>query len=1539
MSLSAGLYLKLLAVARRIRTLRLLQGVSLTLLAVTLPLVAMLVADYVRDGLSPSLRVTFFFVWVMLVAGVVWRTLVRPWRRQFDFAALAALVEEQHPELAERLTSTVELAGNTDLYHGSPELIALLLRQTEKQSANIRFTATVSSFHTCNIALVAFGVFMLSSLPAVFWPSKSRATLQRFFLSWSEQRYRLAAVEGDRIAAMGRPLSFTARANLEPGQKAETLPRTATLVLLHANGKEERLPMLAQRPGEFSYRLERVPGSVTYRVEADKTRSPDYTITAIEPVEFAAESPTIVTTPPAYASEQIAAQTTHGLSSVNVLQHGRARFDFAFTRPAVAARLEWTTGDKETRQTEKIELPLSADRKSAHLERLMTGEAEYRLILEAEHDIRTETSSQTVGVWLDRPPGFKDFALARKDNRPVHPQDQVGFSFKAIDDIAVMKADIEIRVNDLKNKSVFQQCPLTGSGTTEANARHHLTLAGLAQPADRVYFRLRIVDNRSVPEANLTPQVAYYPADDWFSVIVASNVAPLVQKSIQDEHNEINKKIEQLKNDLTQERTQVQQLHAAQAQQRGDLTPDQMQNLQDVQKTNRTNEEKLTDLARQFEDTPELRPFTDALRDVARKEVRNSEQALQQAEKKPSERGKELEKSNLQLAEAIRKLNDLQKKNQDIARDRQDQRKLEQLAEREKALADKLAELQDNDPVNKQELQKAQDEQSRVAAELQQLLQQNESLRQALEAMRAEQARELSEKARELAAEQRQLAKENTEREQKERIARLAELAKKQDELNQKAQKLAEETKQPATIAQKAPLNTEEAKKALEALQKGEAQEALRKQHQAALEFDRLAADLDRAQRQAQDAKEAAKQLARWQEAIKEKLADEASKKDAKQSLEERLKKLDREQQALQQAAEKLSVPPQNQDAKETKQEIGEAVQKARESLDKQDVAEAAKQMDNAKESLEKLAAQLPDAETRKRDALAELKRLTEQQEQIGKQAEQAMQKLADAGSDLQKKQDAQQELEKTAQKQADLGKKLEKLDTPNQEGQKAQAQQAQQKAQDDLKKQKQNDIKGSQQSAKNELDKLKDALEGNAPQENKSNDLAKQQKELAEATKQAQQQAAQKPGSEGQKQLEKALEKIGEQQKALNEKAAKEQASKEARDAMNKAQQALEKKDAGEASKQQQAAAQALEQGNSQQQLPTKQQADAARQLAQEQRQLKQALAEMNKPMPATSPADLAKQQQQLAQQAQKMGEQLGQQHGEPAKQAAKQGQEAAQNLQQGKMQEAHTLGESIAQKLQQLSESLGGSKTPQGKEAMQLAQEQQALNAKMAQGQSPGQQALQQQTNDLAKQVQQMAQQSPGSQSLQKASQSAQQAQQAMQAAQQQSQQGNAQNAEKAQQMAAQALEQTAMNLSQAQQGQQQMQPTGQALQQAQKQLGQSQQAMQQGQMKQAQQSSQQAAQQLAEAAQKFNEQQQRGLPGQPPDKTSEHGTIGGGPIDVNSLPPELRPHAGKTWGELPGELRTRLMQDMQKQYGDDYARRIKLYFEQLADRKKKT
>jgi hypothetical protein len=98
-------------------------------------------------------------------------------------------------------------------------------------------------------------------------------------------------------------------------------------------------------------------------------------------------------------------------------------------------------------------------------------------------------------------------------------------------------------------------------------------------------------------------------------------------------------------------------------------------------------------------------------------------------------------------------------------------------------------------------------------------------------------------------------------------------------------------------------------------------------------------------------------------------------------------------------------------------------------------------------------------------------------------------------------------------------------------------------------------------------------------------------------------------------------------------------------------------------------------------------------------------------------------------------------------------------------------------------------------------------------------------------------------------------------------------------------------------------------------------------------------QTMQQAARSLERAAEQLARAMePDTQPSPTPPEGARGGGAVDGRTLPGELAPYTGKRWGELPGEVRTKVVQQMKARYGEDYARMIKLYFEQIADTKRK-
>jgi hypothetical protein len=94
--------------------------------------------------------------------------------------------------------------------------------------------------------------------------------------------------------------------------------------------------------------------------------------------------------------------------------------------------------------------------------------------------------------------------------------------------------------------------------------------------------------------------------------------------------------------------------------------------------------------------------------------------------------------------------------------------------------------------------------------------------------------------------------------------------------------------------------------------------------------------------------------------------------------------------------------------------------------------------------------------------------------------------------------------------------------------------------------------------------------------------------------------------------------------------------------------------------------------------------------------------------------------------------------------------------------------------------------------------------------------------------------------------------------------------------------------------------------------------------------------AAQRLEQAA---HEAKRLMVENQPPRPTSTPAPKGGLYTDrgvLSRAPAALKnvPALGKCWGELPGEMKTQLMQDFRTRYGEAYAEIIRDYFERLAE-----
>jgi hypothetical protein len=1581
---------------------------------------AALFADYWLD-LPVISRQVLFCMWLAAGVALLFFGLLIPLRRRIDVRALAAVIEQKYPDLGERLTSSVELADSDGNGHGSPVFIARLMEEAERQSSRLDFRSALPARRATSLSLLAAAVVALIVAPASVWPRQYAELAQRFFRpssAASAASYTLEVTPGDTFAGRGRTVTLSA--HVVPRNAKVILPQRATLVVVDGEGNETRQEMDRDEGGDFTIDY-KVPGDVSYRVEAGEAVSDAYRVTAITPVELAAESPCLTVTPPAYARAVREEETFYGLVDLSALQHSTVRLDFHFTRPAEAAYLEWVAPAESDKNGETAPVPnssshplvLSEDRQTASFTMPATAEGKYRVMLEAEQGIRTVLEGGTIRVRPDQPPSVVKFA--GKEERTLQASEGVPLEIEAADDIGVAGVELEYRIND--GPAVRQQMTLQGGNHPSAIARHFLELSGKVHEEDHVHYRFHVRDN--FPAEYRGPHVVVYPVDRWLTLRIARQAGANTEKEILARRDEIDRKLGAIKDALLQEKSGVVKVRQ-ETESQASLPAKQADQVKQLQEDNRNSQNALRDVVRLAEAEPTLQPVADKAREVADREMSESQKALDQAPRQssPNERTRRFDKADQQLASAVKRLEELKESNDKLAQEQLDRTRLERLAQREKRLAEKAAELAAKNPVldqaAREQAEKMRRQQDEVAADLERATRQSENLKKALEQARGEQAREMAERARDLAQAQRDLMRAEAETQRQSNAEKSAELTRKQQDLAEQAAKLADQTRQSAPAAQTNPLKPEEARRAAEALKQDDPKEAVKHQDQAAAELERLAQAFEKAVKQSADPREAARQLAQAERALGQRVREEMAKKDAQKPPAERLKPLQDEQKAIRQAAGRLSVPPNPPDANKVKKQIADRADQAAESIRKQDPAQAQARMDETRRLLDRLADLLPSLDQRRQRARQEVASLRGQQEEIARMVKQINPDDPNALS----------QLAEAARRQAESAEALGKLDVPNHEARQERAAEALNRALADLLDRRSKERSASQNAARRQLEQLEQALRDQRPAEEQAaktadkptaptgaksaeqsprqlaQKLSEKQRQLAKAAQEAQQDA----NSKSAQSKEKMRQEIAQKQGQLNQEASQLPGDREqrlleqARTAMNKAEQALERNDLARTQRKQTEAADKLEQLSKNlpaktpqrerpdqqetpsakpQGLPTREQSEKARQLARQQRQLREEAVQRGREgdRPETPAAqndlmsELIRQQMEVARQAGELAGNVAQEHGaesapsQRARLAGQSARETARQMQAGALTRARGAGEKTAEHLRQLAARLArGPRDPRQDydsfaKTRQLEQRQEEINGRLraladdpraqAAQQRARQQSLQEQAGELMRQLTRMARQAKDaseSQALERAAEASQRARQSMQQARSRAKQGNEDAAREEQQKAAQSLDRAAREVSRTAgasagkpspkpDGQESRPQPGRELEQARQDMARAREQLARGQPGPAQSAMRQAAQALTQAAQRLASGPQQ--PGQPPqaDASLGLGRSPGGLPDLSEFGLDKTPYAGKSWGELPGELRTRIVQDMKARYGEDYARTIKLYFEQLA------
>ena len=1536
--------------AGEIRRLRILRGFSWLVAVLFAAPMAAIALDASFD-LSGRARGALLGGWIALGFAAARWFVVRRFRETIPPDAIARIIEEKFPNLAERLRTLVGLSERADAGNGSPTMMALLARETERRTQKLDFhraAPTALSFRAAGLVTIA-GLLALAPLLFV---SGSADRVRRLLVPWHsapvEQPYEIVVSSGDPVVKRGQ--SITLSGYLKKLQPNTVLPDSAAVLFREPGSTDEKkLPMVGDDKSAFTLTRPHVATDLEYCIECGAIRSEWHTIVAVDPVGVATGSEVAIT-PPNYAAALRSPLTIPAQGDIEALQHSKAAILLKMSRKAEDVQLEWRPNDsKSTAPVERLEVRLDATRTTATAEMPLRTDGTLKWILFAEKDIRTE-AIQPVRALPDAPPKFERVAGFPSQTRNIRPGEELGIDLVATDDVAITKVWVEYGPAESIDDSSLVGEPVTvaGLGTGRVEGKVNIRLPASAAEGQAFRVRLRIQDNRAIPELDWKPQQATFPEKGWATLRVSSSARPPAEQDVVAKADAIRHKLDAIRNLLTKSHADLKGLRL-EFQRRAKLEQDQSIRLTADLEAVREALGLLEELTRETAGRPWLSAIRTLAQDLADGEVRTAEAQFKKVLTETEATGRDTAALAAQhaLEAALLKLAALEKSSDTASAYSLDQTRLDQLAKDQEKLAGDAKALKATGELAA--------EQRKLTEELQKLMRESETLRVGEADAEAARLRELAGEIRRLAEAQKELdaaiRKGNLDADRDQ----LDELAKKQKALADRMKRLAEKTELATRVAQTAPLEQKPAQNAAELLEKKKPIDALTEQEKAARDLDRLAEALDKAATDRGDGRKAAQQLARWQEDLQRRVTDGLKQTPRGDSPADR-EKWAAEQRAIREATAELPLPP-SPPLDKIHQLAKDATAGAAEQV-KRDPALAAESLRKASEILNLLAEKTPGHQQRLQAAALELDKLRKEQDAIAREVDDALRNAKNADDP-----EVLRKLVAAAERQDELAKKIAKQDAPGSEARRTKAADASQRAKDDLQNGQPKEAVPSQVEAKRQLDWLKQSLNGQTPADEQAGELSRLQKELTENLAKLE-----KPTPDELQRLQRQQKEIARQ---LQQMQAPEAPAplQQAREAAQAAEAALRKTEPDidelkKKSRQAQAAtrelseklnkggmAQAEPKSEEPTNLPNKKDANEARELAREQRELREQLSRLAEKSTKTLQPSKGDPLKELADLQRRLAEDAGQlareatASGQPdaaakADEAAKKAHAAGKKLDIGDVDGARPDADAAKGKL---GEAARATAIPELKIKAEQLQQRQSELARTAEDRggdrgavSSRERAKQQ---ELARETRNAADKLDRTGSPEKSARDAadglKQAATAMEQADRMVGSNKPAEAAESRRQAAEALDKSQKALAAI--GPAPM--SGDRAEAARAAATAGRQAREQ--MRQAEQelgkpngtgagvapAMRRAAERLKEAAGKLGEANHptSGPKAGAPEK----------PATQLNVPSAVAENLGKAWGDLPGDVKTQITQELKAKYGEDYARLIKLYFEQLAER----
>ena len=744
----------------------------------------MALLDFIFAPLSDTVRWVIFLVWLGAIAWIAFRHLIRPLGRSINDIKLARWLERRHPEVQERISTSLELSDSPEGI--SAELIEVLSTEAATDLSGLDPRVEVSNKRVRK-SVIPFATLaaVIALLLAIFPKQMSRLLVRAiapFSTMGNAEGYRfsfdpgnLEIIEGDEVV-----LNFSYQGSLDEPLSLFTRNKSGDLL------SEELRPV--KRDGDrhdFQYRLHGASESFEYFARSGRGESDQFSVKVYP--EPTLENATVRYRYPDYTGwpDRVTDFNTgfKALSGTEVVVKARV--------PTEVKSALFIDG-----QSEEMNPEISPSASGSDLEfSLVMGEAGVgEGMIRLNHRLRddVEVARFPIISILDEIPVVKILEPIQRKLR-LSPDDQIIINYEVTEQIGIASAEVELEVNGVAQPPLKEAVPERALSDKPNfwNGEAMVYLGSLLdrhEKARKFRLRLKISDNR--PEDYDGPGVGY---SEWIEVTLDQNAQSLVRQEYKAQETDIRETIDQAIKEI---REAQQRMHQAKNYLEKEVIPEHAQKqLSEAQKALAETEKELNKLAERMEKGVQAHRADEI--EAAAEKLGEARKNLEFAplQDTPESRRSEIEEALKNSNEAIEKL---QEQRNEIDQDRtriEDLAKLQELSQKQDALAREVAAESKPD-------QKWKKKQEAVKDELREMVRQSPQAKAAALEAQAEKANELAEKAAALSESQDDLKDLAKEKPTSEQIADA--FKKEQGQLAEEAKEAAAEAFSEAEASEKA---------------------------------------------------------------------------------------------------------------------------------------------------------------------------------------------------------------------------------------------------------------------------------------------------------------------------------------------------------------------------------------------------------------------------------------------------------------------------------------------------------------------------------------------------------------------------------------------------------------------------------------------------------------------------------------------------------------------------------------------------------------